>query len=77
MLDKNLSSRSKVLVYLVLLAIASLLIIPFLYMISIALASPEISSKHLLFYQQSFIFQTLLNCLKIPLVVTNQLVYGF
>lgn len=45
MLDKNLSSRSKVLVYLVLLAIASLLIIPFLYMISIALASPESNIK--------------------------------
>lgn len=45
MLDKNLSSRSKVLVYLILLAIASLLIIPFLYMISIALASPESNIK--------------------------------
>lgn len=45
MLDKNLSSRSKVFVYLILLAIASLLIIPFLYMISIALASPESNIK--------------------------------
>lgn len=45
MLDKNLSSKSKIFVYFVLLAIACLLVIPFLYMISIALASPEANIK--------------------------------
>lgn len=39
MLDKNLTAKSRFFVYIILLLIACLLIIPFLYMISIALAS--------------------------------------
>lgn len=45
MLDLNLSKKSKAVVYVVLIAFAALLIIPFMYMISIALASPETNIK--------------------------------
>ncbi len=45
MLDLNLSKKAKLAVYIVLIAFACLLIIPFMYMISIALASPETNIK--------------------------------
>ena len=45
MLDKNLSKVSKLLIYLTLILFAGILIIPFVYMISIALASPESNIK--------------------------------
>ena len=45
MLDKNLSLRSKIVIYIILIIFATVLFVPFLYMISIALASPESNIK--------------------------------
>lgn len=45
MLDKNLSPRMKFIVYCILIFFACVLIIPFLYMISISLASPATNIK--------------------------------
>ena len=41
MLDKNLKLHTKIIVYAILIALALLLSLPFVYMLSIALATPE------------------------------------
>lgn len=45
MLDKNLSKLSKTIIYLVLIFFSVILVSPFIYMISMALASPESNIK--------------------------------
>lgn len=45
MLDKNLSKLSKIIIYLVLIFFSVILVSPFIYMISMALASPESNIK--------------------------------
>lgn len=45
MLDKNLSKLSKIIIYLVLVFFSVILVSPFIYMISMALASPESNIK--------------------------------
>lgn len=60
MLDKNLKWYKQVIVYAVLLLFAMLLVLPFVYMLSIALASPDTNAKDLFtifpheFYWQNF-----------------------
>lgn len=47
MLDKNLKIHRKVIVYAILIALALLLSLPFVYMLSISLATPESNAKDL------------------------------
>lgn len=47
MLDKNLKLHTKIIVYAILIALALLLSLPFVYMLSIALATPESNAKDL------------------------------
>lgn len=47
MLDKNLKIHTKVIVYAILILFALLLSLPFVYMLSIALATPESNAKDL------------------------------
>lgn len=61
MLDKNMKTGTKVLVYVILTAFALLLCLPFVYMLSISLASPESNAKDLFtiipheFYWKNFV----------------------
>lgn len=47
MLDKNMSQTSKIITYIILILFAGILLCPFLYMISIALATPDTNAKEL------------------------------
>lgn len=61
MLDKNIKLQKKIVVYAVLTALAFILIMPFVYMLSIALASSETNAKELFtifpheFYWKNFL----------------------
>lgn len=60
MLDKHLKFHYKVIVYVILTLFALLLVLPFIYMVSISLASPDTNAKELFtifpqeFYWQNF-----------------------
>lgn len=65
MLDKNLSTLSKILIYITLIVFACILIIPFVYMISIALASPDTNIKEqFTLLPREFYFNNFINLFK-------------
>lgn len=65
MLDKNLSTTSKIIIYIVLIFFACVLFVPFLYMLSIALASPETNIKEqFTLFPTEFYFSNFVNLFK-------------
>lgn len=78
MLDKNLSKLSKLIIYIILVFIAGILIVPFVYMISIALASPESNIKEqFTLIPKEFYFSNITNLFKDSLTSERPIMLWF